>query len=571
MSIPFYKQLKNQGRGQSLCLVAQSLLLLGLFALFAPALSAEDDLNPSAETEQAQSRMEETFTLDSVAALASELASAPYRPAQHPQAEFLSEISEWQWNALSFKPEKSLWRNLPFELEFFHPGFIYNNTVEVAIVRQGRPEPLAFDPELFNYPDARLKREASERQLGFAGFRLRYPLNDIQRKDEFLVFLGATHFRSLARHAAYGLMARGLIINPAAPEGEQFPYFRRFWLVEPAEGQSWLTIYALMDSPALTGAYEIVVKPGLSVVMEVSARLFPRSGSEYPARVGLAPLSTMYLYSEKENGSPNDYRPELHNSDALLFSSGPNEWIRRPLSNPKRLQSHSFELKNPRGFGLIQQDDSFDHYQDLTGRFERRSSLWIEPKGDWGPGSLELVEIPSCQEIHDNVLAFWVARQEPAQPPQAGGAEIEDQGPPPPRPMMNFASSMYWLRPNVVPHSKARAVATRLVRLPDSGRVKFLVDFEGRELEDMSAETGLSSVVESSAEAQVLDRQLIKNPVTGGWRLIFTVEPSQDNGVIDSLRSARGQQRTLRLWAFLKKGENLPQALTETWIYDLDY
>ncbi len=506
---------------------------------------------------------ESPFDLEQVARLARQRAAAPFTSPRSPSADFLQGISEADWNSLSFKDDRRLWRdrNLPFQVSFFHPGFIYNNVVHLNVVEDGRSRPLLFDPGQFNYPNAELAEKARQAGLSFAGFRLHFPFDEGNRKDEVASFLGATHFRAVARHSGYGLTARGLILNPATPEGEEFPYFRQFWLVRPEPGATQLTIYALLDAPSLTGAYCFVVKPGLSTVMDVSARLYPRAGAAWPKKIGLAPASSMYLYSEKENGSRFDYRPEVHGSDVLLYTAGLNNWTRRPLSNPERLEVNGFGLNNPRGFGLMQQDDKFDHYQDIAARFDRRPSLWIEPLGDWGEGRVELIEIPSTQDIHDNILAFWV----PDSPPKPAAPEGVDPE------AFTFAYRLYWMAPGVIPHQLGRAVATRMARSPKGESAQFLIDFESEELNAIPANMGLTSEVESGTEYPALDKRLIKNPVTGGWRLTFKVQVPQENGVVQSLISARGEQRTLRFRALLKKGENLPDSLTENWIYDLAY
>ena len=38
----------------------------------------------------------------------------------------------------------------------------------------------------------------------------------------------------------------------------------------------------------------------------------------------------------------------------------------------------------------------------------QRPSLRVEPAGDWGEGSVRLIEIPSRLEADDNIVAFWV-------------------------------------------------------------------------------------------------------------------------------------------------------------------
>ena len=50
--------------------------------------------------------------------------------------------------------------------------------------------------------------------------------------------------------------------------------------------------------------------------------------------------------------------------------------------------------------------------------------------------------------------------------------------------------------------------------------------------------------------AELLEQQVIRNPVTGGWRLVLQVKPPDDDPV--------------ELRAFLRHGAN---AVTETWSY----
>ncbi len=521
--------------------------------------------SPAAAPADAAPAPAATFSLDDVEKLAKKLAKKTFESPRSPAVDFLKGISEGDWNRIRFKEEFNLWHDQaqPFEISFFHPGFIYNNAVTVHVVEGGQSRALSFSTDQFSYGDSGLEEKARQSGLSFAGFQIHYSIDQPNHKDEVASFLGATHFRAVAKHSGYGLTARGLVLNPATPEGEEFPYFRQFWLVKPEPGDPALTIYALLDSPSLTGAYRFVVKPGLSTVMEVTARLYQRVGAVLPAKIGLAPAGSMYLYSEKENGSRQDYRPEVHNSDILLYTTGRTDWTRRPLSNPERLEVNGFPLRSPQGFGLMQQDNNFDHYQDIGARFDLRPSLWVEPAGEWGPGRVELIEIPSPLDIHDNVMAFWV--------PDPPAAPAVPDAPPPDVPLVSVDYRLYWMAPGVMPHQLGKAVATRLVRSPKGDAAWFLIDFESEELNAIPSHMGLSSQIETPAETPVLEKSLIKNPVTGGWRLQFKMQMPQENGMVQSLMSARGEQRSLRLRAFLKRGENLPDPLTETWIYDLTY
>jgi glucans biosynthesis protein len=251
--------------------------------------------------------------------------------------------------------------------------------------------------------------------LGFAGFRVHYPLQTPTYKDELIAFLGASYFRVLGRNTVYGLSARGLALDTASTSGEEFPYFTDFWLVKPAQPeQRTLTIYALLDGPSVAGAYQFVILPGTVTQVTVTSELFPRKRI---AKLGVAPLTSMFLFGEDPAGHRfKDFRPEVHDSDGLLMQTGVGAWLWRPLMNPADLQVNRFMDQHPRGFGLSQRDRNFSHYLDSQSQFQRRPSYWVQPLGDWGKGGVELVEIPTDEEIHDNIVAYWV----PSQPVERG-------------------------------------------------------------------------------------------------------------------------------------------------------
>lgn len=497
-----------------------------------------------------------SFGFDDVRQKAERLATRSYHDENSRVPDFLLALGSGGWHGIRFRDERVLWRGeSPFTVAMYHPGFIYNRLVTVNVVENGHSAPLAFNPDMFQYADPSVADRVKGGRINFSGFRVHYPVNMSDVDDEVAVFLGATYFRAVAKNTGYGLAARALALNTASPQGEEFPYFREFWLVKPGPNDLVMTVYALMDSPSMTAAYRFDIRPGTSTVMDVACTVYPRG--DWPSgKLGLAPLTSMYLFSETENGARGDYRPEVHNSDGFLIAASDTDWIWRPLANPSRLAVNSFFLSSPKGFGLLQRDDVFDHYQDIDGRFERRPSLWVEPVGDWGQGRLELIEIPSKEAIHDNIIAFWTTD------PEQGG-EGRQGGP------LSLAYKLYWMAPNVTPHNLGRATATRLVRRPDIGIGRFIIDFESRALNAMPAATGLSSLVETPEQCPLLDKKLVKNPVTGGWRLMFTVALPKQEGVVQSLLSAREAPPKLRFTAILKRGENLPDPLTEQWVYDL--
>ena len=503
------------------------------------------------------------FTFADVQAKAQDLARTPYA-ASAPVPEFLAKLSLEEWNAIRFRAEKALWaaEELPFTVQFFHPGLYYDRPVNIHIVGETSVDAVPFDSSLFQYGSEELGRKSAEAKgLGYAGFRVHYPLNRPDYKDEVAVFLGASYFRALAKGNHYGISSRGLALDTACAQGEEFPYFKEFWLVRPKADADSITIFALMDSPSLAGAYRFVIKPGSPTVMDVKCALFSRKSARNFEKVGLAPLTSMFFYGEEKNGRPGDFRPEVHNSDGLICTDGAQNWFWRPLTNPKRLIVNTFPLNSPRGFGLLQRDGDFKSYHDLAARYEKRPSLWVIPQGDWGSGTLNLVEIPTEDEMHDNIVAFWCPDKprDPAKPDQPA-AELRWPE------MQMFQWKLFWMLPDIDLHDLGRAVSTRMSRKGDM--LTFHVDFEGGTLDRLAPGTGLASVVDLPEFVTPVGKKLTYNPAVHGWRLEFSVRLPKEGGMLDSLMAARKGPLNLRFKALLKKGENLPDAITETWIYD---
>ena len=476
------------------------------------------------------------FDFDDVAAKARTLAAQPYQDPVAAVPEWLASLSYDQWRDIRFKSERAMWRDrgLPFEVQFFHPGLYYDRIVALNEVDATGVRPIAFSPGLFDYGKNDIASRVPQ-DLGFAGFRLHYPIKAAAYKDEVIVFLGASYFRAIGKDQGFGLSARALAIDTAAPSGEEFPWFREFWLVRPAKTASDLEVYALLDSPSVAGAYRFVIYPGTQTVVDVEARLYRRREI---AKLGIAPMTSMFLFGENSTRCFDNYRPEVHDSDGLLLFSDTGEWLWRPLENPETLQVRSYQMTNPRGFGVLQRDRDFRNYQDLETLQEKRPSAWITPKGQWGPGRVELVEIPTDKDIHDNIIAYWVPEKLPPLPePVAFSYKLSAYGDDASRP------------------PAGRATATRREPGPTANRYRFVVDFEGKQLEKIPADDVLRAVVSVAGgddKARIVSQYVIKIPATGGWRLGFEVEPSG--------------REPVELRAYLDKAGS---ALTETWSYAL--
>jgi len=503
-------------------------------ALAAPAIARAAESAPAPTPAPDVARP--AFGDETVVERARQLAAAPFQASQAPLPGQFANLSFDDWRQIRFRPDKAFFpAGGPFRMQLFHPGFLYKRPVVVNVVRQGAPVPVPYSPALFDF--GRLTPDRAPADLGFAGLRLHAPLNDPRVYDELISFLGASYFRFLGRGQRYGLSARGLAVNVGAAETEEFPAFREFWVEAPEAGASRATIHALLDGPSVTGAYRFDIYPGVETAIEVSARIFARRAI---ARLGLAPLTSMYFSGENDpRRMTRDYRTELHDSDGLLIQSGSGEWIWRPLENPSAASFSSFVETNVRGFGLMQRDRVFEHYQDLDNEYHLRPSYWVEPRGGWGEGSVELLEIPTDDETNDNIVAYWA----PKAPLEAGAS-------------LNFGYRITALgerRLNPGGYAlntfEAEPRARGSSEPAPPGAHRYIIDFVGGDLPYYLADPGQVQVAPSISNGQILRSFLTPNAVARGFRAVVDVQIPP------------GQMADLRV--YLKSG---PRALTETWL-----
>jgi len=344
------------------------------------------------------------FSEDGLHEMVRDLASKPYAPRPKVPQPWL-DLNYGAYKSIRPRPDRAVWSGTgsPLQVDLFPPGLYFPRAVEVNLVEGGTATPLAFDWRYFDHPES-LESLPVDETVGYAGIRLRSDLTGTGGSQEYAVFQGASYFRMIGAGEIYGLSARGLAIDTAGPSGEEFPDFTRFWIERPDPGARHHVLHALMESPSVTGLYRFVIMPGDETGIAVEATLYPRRSLE---TVGIAPLTSMFLYDDTRGPALGDYRRAVHDSDGLAILNGNGEHLWRPLGNPDTLQISHFLDDNPRGFGLMQRARAFADFGDTDARFERRPSLWIEPDDDWGKGSVLLVEIPSRQENFDNIVAYW--------------------------------------------------------------------------------------------------------------------------------------------------------------------
>lgn len=494
---------------------------LALAALFPTACGAQPRLSERGTP----------FDLDTLRERARQLATRPPRPVPSPASELVESIDYDAFQRIRFREDATLFADrldTP-PIQFFHLGRHNRHPVRVHVVEGGRARELRYDRSLFEYDDPEMARRVP-RELGFGGFRALHR----DRPGDWLAFSGASYFRSSGELDQYGLSARGIAIGTGLPEPEEFPRFSELWL-EPASEGAELTVYALLEGESLTGAYRFRCSREGAIVMDTDAYLYPRGPIE---RLGVAPLTSMFWFSETNRHRATDWRPEVHDSDGLAMWTGSGERLLRPLRNPTHgVRVHTYQDRDPRGFGLVQRDRAFEHYQDDGVFYEKRPTAWIEPRGRWGEGEVMLVEIPTDDEIFDNIVAFW----RPHAPTRAGQE-------------LHYAYKLHWSADE--PHFPAigRVIATRKGRAgvpgqprPEDG-VKFVVDFEGGALGNLGR--GEAEPVVSTSRGRIENPYALPVVGTQRWRVVFDVHAEGDEDV--------------ELRCYLRRNG---EALTETWLY----
>jgi glucans biosynthesis protein len=472
------------------------------------------------------------FSYAALAERARKMAAQPYKAPQTRAAQIIKGIDFDAAQKIRFRPDHALWKGGADPVSFFHLSRYSGDPVVLHMVEGDKAREILYASDYFDYGDSKLDPKALS-DLGFAGFRV---MDGPDKPTDWLAFQGASYFRSSGQDAQYGASARGIAINTAAATAEEFPRFSEFWL--DSHGPV-VSTYALLDGPSITGSYKFDAMKNAdgTVVMNVHCDLFFRADI---SRLGVAPLTSMYWYGENERRKASDWRPEIHDNDGLAIWTGRGELIWRPLVNPPQVMTNSFVDNNPKGFGLMQRDRDFDNYQDDGAFYNKRPGIWVEPKGNWGPGAVQLVEIPTDDEIHDNIVAYW----RPDQDVSKGDT-------------LNFDYRLYWQNTEpAYPKNIARSVATRLGRGGIPGQTptprdkhKFVVDFTGGPLAQLQQRFDITPVV-SASRGKTDNAYVIKVVGTNLWRALFDLQVD-GNGPVD-----------LRL--YLKLGN---KTLTETWIY----
>lgn len=482
----------------------------------------------SARADMPRFLSDEPFDATTVEDMARALSQKPYVPrASVPEA--WQSLSYDEYRQIRFIPGKAVWSetDLPLNMQLFAPGLYFPQPVEVDVIEGSRAHRLAFDLSLFDTSDLSKSLPVDD-TMGYAGLRLHADILGSGIRQEFAVFQGASYFRALANWQNYGLSARGLALGTGDPEGEEFPDFIRFWVETPAADAQSYTIHALLDSPSVSGAYRFEITPGAPLEMEVEVTLFPRVPLDH---VGIAPLTSMFLFDQTNRDAFRDFRPAVHDSDGLLMWNGAGEMLWRPLANPARLGVSSFVDNGPRGFGLLQRARRFEDFEDMEAQYHRRPSAWVEPRGDWGPGLVRLVEIPADKEIYDNIVSYWRPR-EPLEPGEAH----------------RFAYRLSWGEEPLRRRDVARVINTAIGLNFEQDQQLAVIDYEDHPL--LRGDIEDFTVHVSSNSAKTGEGLLQRKTNTRGLRLAFSFDPGARDTVEMRAQLLRAGRPVSEVWLY---------------------
>lgn len=507
-------------------------LVVSILLLGAPAMAQEPSMG---------------FGLESLTARAKALAEAPYVAPVTSLPDAFAKLQFADYQKIQPRRDRFAWvdQDTPFKLAFYHQGMQFNTPVKINEIVDGAVREIPYDPSCFDFGDLHFEPEQTSK-LGWAGFRVLFPVNEPGKYDEVMSVLGASYFRVIGKGQVYGLSGRGLAIDTGLPIAEEFPAFREFWIRRPAPHEQNVTIFALLDSPRAAGAFEFVLTVGEKTLLDVKARVFLRDGTA-PAALGIAPLTSMFLHGPNQPATTQNFRPAIHDSNGLMVHTGTDEWIWRPLNNPATVAVSSFAVTSPKGFGLLQRGREFSRYEDLKDRYDLRPSAWIEPVNDWGKGYVRLIEIPTADETNDNIVTLWVPEALPA------------RGTP-----LHFDYRIHWTMDEPALQKSGPAYVgqtmrttgeiyhSNLIRAHD-GTIAFLVDFTGPTLGALPQSSPVTAHVSANDNVEIVGSEVRPHPVLKGWRLIYRVK-IKDVGKVSELRAALGLEG---------------QTLSETWSYQI--
>ncbi|MBB5038486.1 glucan biosynthesis protein [Prosthecobacter dejongeii] len=485
-------------------------------------------------TQAADLTLTDVTDFESLQKLAAQVALKPYQAPSQQLDPFFEGLKYDGHRQIRFLEDKALYGENKelYRVQFFHPGWMFKKPVGFFNVDGVTTTPVPFDQSLFDYGNLKLP-EGFKKPEGYSGFRVLAPHSLLDKRFEFMVFMGASYYRAVTTELGYGISARGVAVNTIGGKPEEFPDFTHFWFQQPKPGQKYFRVLALLNGPSIAGAYQFDVSPGKTTDMLVKATLFLRQPVEM---LGIAPFSSMFWFGENSHPKPYDFRPEVHDSDGLQIEveGGPSIW--RPLDVSRDLRLSVFEMDKLKGFGLGERDRDFNNFQDLEAMYHRRPAVWVEPIKGFNKGAVVLVELSTGEETWDNIVAMWRPSELPKTPTEP----------------LNFEYRLAWLEEQL-PGLLCKVTNTRRGFVMKTDDHEYVVDFTkgGVKLDKPADWVPELDVVVSNGEAKVLDKRVMFNRETGGWRAFFKLDVPDTTNLLEMMCE-------------MKDGEKV---ISERWMY----
>jgi glucans biosynthesis protein len=479
----------------------------------------------------------EPFSFDALKKRARDMAGAAYVAPHRPSPEVLHQIDYDAHGKIRFKTDLALWANGPseFPVTFFHMGRFFQRPC--ACMYRGGPGPRDRLRQRLLRHAGGFAGPSAAGQFGLCGFRFQEARTGKLdwRKNDWVAFLGASYFRAIGELYQYGLSARGLAVDVAVfGRNEEFPDFTHVYFETPQPGLEHGHGLRSLDGPSVSGAYRFVMQRAAAIIMDVESAVYLRQDV---SRLGLAPLTSMYWYSEKAKITAIDWRPEIHDSDGLALWTGAASAsgvpsTTRPASSPRPSRTRTRRASACSSATATSTITSTASITTAALALDRAAGLL-------GPGLDPAGGNPYDDEIHDNIVAMWV----PAEPARAGQA-------------LELRYRMHWSAEEPYPTPLARVIATRFGNGGQAGTNrprgvrKFMVEFIGQPL------TRLPSGV---IPRPVLSASRVSSRTSSRGRAQQRARP-----LAHPVRPNRHGTEPVEMRCYLR---NENEVLSETWLY----
>ncbi|XOD70432.1 MAG: glucan biosynthesis protein [Sodalis sp. (in: enterobacteria)] len=424
----------------------------------------------------------------------------------------LHEIKFAEYQQIQFNQDKTLWKNLStsFKIFFYHPKIYFYQAIKINEVTATAVNEVKYSSNMFYF--VFLNHDIDTiKNLGFAGFKILYHVNKINKNDEIVSMLDASYFRAIGKNPDCEFSTYELAIDNTPASGKEFPSLREFWIESPRANDKQLVLYALLDYfPCTTGFYRFVIYLGHDINIDIPSHIYLRDNVK---KLDLALLTSIFLFRPNQPAMTINFRPTLHNSNGFSIQVSNVKWIWRPLNNPRHLSISIFQIENPKIFNRLQHERDFFQYQELDNRYDLHPNGFVNPRWDWVEEYVELVEIPTNDETNDNIIAFWTPEKSlnPSYHPKLA----------------------YWLHfscdKNAIHSSDFAYVKQTLHFTSDIKDIllthqidvttTFLVNFVGKPPKAGCPTALVSSLISGNKNPNAIENSIQFNPITQIWRL----------------------------------------------------